>query len=120
MKSSVRPVATYEKAAPSRLRTRMTRIARIFTDTCTAAQSQCQTHKGERREGEIGNLLKVHFVGFNASVGKLAPLLKRIDSTDKLIDQIVYKLYGLTSDEIKIVEESISGRKDEKETGMAR
>ncbi|HMB45956.1 MAG TPA: hypothetical protein VKL21_09045, partial [Candidatus Methanoperedens sp.] len=49
---------------------------------------------------------------FNASVGKLAPLLKRIEATDKLIDQIVYKLYGLTPDEIKIVEESISGGKD--------
>jgi hypothetical protein len=29
---------------------------------------------------------------FNASVGKLAPLLKRIEATDKLIDQIVYML----------------------------
>jgi hypothetical protein len=58
-------------------------------------------------------------VEFNASVGKLAPLLKMIDSTDKLIDQIVYKLYGLTKDEIRIVEESISGGKDAKETGIA-
>ncbi|MCX9029390.1 MAG: N-6 DNA methylase, partial [Candidatus Methanoperedens sp.] len=49
---------------------------------------------------------------FNVSVGKLAPLLKRIEKTDKLIDQIVYKLYGLTEDEITIVEESISGGKD--------
>jgi type II restriction/modification system DNA methylase subunit YeeA len=49
---------------------------------------------------------------FNASVGKLAPLLKRIEATDKLIDQIVYKLYGLTKDEIKIVEGSISGEKN--------
>jgi hypothetical protein len=46
---------------------------------------------------------------FNASVGKLAPLLKKIDATDELIDQIVYRLYGLTEDEIKIVEGSISG-----------
>jgi hypothetical protein len=37
-------------------------------------------------------------------VGKLAPLLKRIEATDILIDQIVYKLYGLTEEEIKIVE----------------
>jgi len=56
---------------------------------------------------------------FNTSVGKLAPLLKRIQATDGLIDQIVYKLYGLTEDEIKIVEESISGGKDAKETGIA-
>ena len=49
---------------------------------------------------------------FYASVGKLIPLLKRIEATDGLIDAIVYKLYGLTEDEIKIVEESISGNKD--------
>ncbi len=37
--SSAIPVTTYEKAAPSRLRTRMTRIARIFTDPCVSASS---------------------------------------------------------------------------------
>lgn len=44
---------------------------------------------------------------YNASVGKLKPLMGKIEATDKLIDQMVYKLYGLTADEIKIVEESI-------------
>ena len=43
--------------------------------------------------------------------GKLKPLMGRIDAMDGLIDQIVYKLYGLTEDEIKIVEEGISGEK---------
>jgi type I restriction-modification system DNA methylase subunit len=43
----------------------------------------------------------------NASVGKLKPVMGRIEATDGLIDAIVYKLYGLTEDEIKIVEESI-------------
>jgi hypothetical protein len=33
------PVTNYEKAAQSRLRTRMTRIARIFTDPCASASS---------------------------------------------------------------------------------
>jgi hypothetical protein len=37
--SSAIPVTTYEKAAPLRLRTRMTRIARIFTDPCVSASS---------------------------------------------------------------------------------
>ncbi|MCZ7385268.1 MAG: Eco57I restriction-modification methylase domain-containing protein [Candidatus Methanoperedens sp.] len=46
---------------------------------------------------------------FNASVEKLAPRLKRIEATDGLIDAIVYRLYGLTGEEIKIVEGSISG-----------
>lgn len=49
---------------------------------------------------------------FNASRAKLAPLLERIKATDGLIDAIVYRLYGLTEEEIKIVEGSISGDKD--------
>ena len=35
---------------------------------------------------------------------KLVPLDSQINSTDELIDQIVYRLYDLTEDEIKIVE----------------
>ena len=45
---------------------------------------------------------------YRASVDKLAPLMVRIKATDRLIDQIVYRLYGLTGDEIKIVEESVN------------
>ena len=33
-------------------------------------------------------------------------LQRQIEATDKQIDQLVYKLYGLTEEEIKIVEES--------------
>jgi hypothetical protein len=33
-------------------------------------------------------------------------LQRRIDATDRHIDRLVYDLYGLTEDEIKIVEES--------------
>ncbi len=40
---------------------------------------------------------------FAASVDKLKPLMERIEATDRLIDQIVYKLYGLTEEEIRIV-----------------
>ncbi len=49
---------------------------------------------------------------YNTSVGRLAPLLKGIEATDGLIDAIVYRLYGLTEEEIKIVNESISGEKN--------
>lgn len=45
-------------------------------------------------------------VEYNSSIEKLKPLLDRIKETDALIDRIVYKLYGLTDEEIKIVEES--------------
>lgn len=32
-------------------------------------------------------------------------LQRQIDSTDKQIDQLVYQIYGLTDEEIRIVEE---------------
>ena len=50
---------------------------------------------------EPAEALKAEFEG---SVGKLAPLRERIERTDGLIDAIVYRLYGLTDDEIAIVE----------------
>ncbi len=46
-------------------------------------------------------LLEKHFT---KSISVLEPLKEKIKSTDKLIDQIVYKLYGLTPEEIEIVE----------------
>ena len=41
---------------------------------------------------------------FEGSLGKLGPLRERIRLTDELIDAIVYRLYGLTEEEIGIVE----------------
>ena len=41
---------------------------------------------------------------FQKSLSKLFPLKERMRKTDWLIDQIVYKLYDLTEEEIKIVE----------------
>jgi hypothetical protein len=41
---------------------------------------------------------------FNESLSMLGPLKEKIRATDNLIDQIVYKLYGLTDEEIKVVE----------------
>ena len=38
---------------------------------------------------------------------KLQPILEKIDDTDRLIDQIVYRLYGLTEEEIAIVEGTV-------------
>lgn len=45
-------------------------------------------------------LLEEHF---KESISKLSPLKARIKETDELIDEIVYRLYGLTEDEINIV-----------------
>jgi translation initiation factor 2B subunit (eIF-2B alpha/beta/delta family) len=41
---------------------------------------------------------------FEESMSVLKPLKDKIKATDDLIDQIVYKLYGLTDEEIEIVE----------------
>ena len=40
---------------------------------------------------------------FEGSMSKLAPLRERIRQTDELIDAVVYRLYGLTEEEIGIV-----------------
>ena len=43
---------------------------------------------------------------FEGSVSKLGPIRERIRLTDELIDAVVYRLYGLTEEEIRIVEGS--------------
>jgi hypothetical protein len=47
-------------------------------------------------------LLEKHF---QKSMTILEPLKEKIRAADELIDRIVYKLYGLTEEEIEIVEE---------------
>ena len=42
---------------------------------------------------------------FNESINVINPLLQQIKETDSEIDQMVYDLYGLTPEEIKIIEE---------------
>ncbi len=44
---------------------------------------------------------------FQDSIAVLDPLKNRKESTDKLIDRIVYKLYGLTDAEIEVMERSV-------------
>jgi len=41
---------------------------------------------------------------FDGTMSKLTPLFDRIRGTDGLIDNIVYRLYGLTEEEVKVVE----------------
>jgi len=45
---------------------------------------------------------------FTKSVSIIEPLKTRIKATDKLIDEIVYRLYGLTEEEIKVVKGAVS------------
>ena len=46
---------------------------------------------------------------FDRSVALLAPLKARIAATDSLIDQVVYRLYGLTEEEVAIVADTGAG-----------
>jgi hypothetical protein len=41
---------------------------------------------------------------YHRSLDTVLPLKQQLKQTDKLIDQIVYKLYGLTEEEIQVVE----------------
>jgi hypothetical protein len=41
---------------------------------------------------------------YESSLAKLLPIKERLAKTDWLIDQVVYRLYGLTEEEIGIVE----------------
>ena len=43
---------------------------------------------------------------FNEQKQKATELKAEIDKTDKEIDQMVYELYGLTDEEIQIIEEA--------------
>lgn len=45
---------------------------------------------------------------FNSERKKAIDIKSEIEKTDKEIDQMVYKLYELTEEEIKIVEESVN------------
>lgn len=44
---------------------------------------------------------------FNESLAVINPLLQEIDKTDKKIDEMVYELYGLSDEEIEIIEKSV-------------
>jgi len=44
---------------------------------------------------------------YDDSMAALRPLLARIEETDRLIDQVVYRLYGLSSEEVEIVEREL-------------
>jgi len=43
---------------------------------------------------------------YDTATAALTPMLEALEKTDRLIDHIVYRLYGLTDEEIAIVEES--------------
>lgn len=58
-----------------------------------------------------GAMLSIHRQTASARTAHEKDALQRqIDATDSRIDRLVYELYGLTEDEIRIVEEATAGR----------
>jgi hypothetical protein len=49
---------------------------------------------------------------YEASLSKLRPIKSQLAFTDSLIDQVVYRLYGLTEEEIAVVEGSGKAKSD--------
>ncbi len=60
--------------------------------------------RSRNEEVAVQPLLQVTKEQWEMSCAVLRPILDTIDETDRLIDQIVYRLYGLTETEIAIVE----------------
>ena len=54
------------------------------------------------RSREIFETVKTEYEN---SLSRLLPIKEKLRKTDWLLDQIVCKLYGLTEEEIKLVEE---------------
>ncbi len=66
---------------------------------------QADKIKHDRMAQLVEQMLTLHKQLHEAKTGHEQTLLqRRIDATDKQIDKLVYELYGLTEDEIKIVE----------------
>jgi len=62
-----------------------------------------------KNKSRIGRPLSHEFMAelqeaYERSLAKLRPIKERLRLTDALIDQIVYRLYGLTEEEIRVVE----------------
>ncbi|MCK4681774.1 hypothetical protein KAT59_01955, partial [Candidatus Bipolaricaulota bacterium] len=63
----------------------------------------------------VESMLKLHKDLQASRIGHEKSFIQRqIDATDKQIDQLVYELYGLTDEEIRIVEEATKGVSDPK------
>lgn len=65
----------------------------------------------QKNRSRIGRRLTHEFMAelrnaYERSLTKLRPIKEHLRLTDELIDQIVYRLYGLTEEEIKLVEET--------------
>lgn len=71
----------------------------------------------QKNKNRFGRKLTHEFMAelrdaYERSLSKLRPIKERLRLTDALIDQIVYRLYGLTETEIRIVEGELHVQRD--------
>jgi hypothetical protein len=66
-----------------------------------------QFHDEISKQNKNISLTAVQIRNFNEKRNQCLSLKNEIETTDKEIDKMVYKLYGLTNDEIEQVENSI-------------
>ena len=65
------------------------------------------SNKEEKLEGLVNQMLDLHKKKTDAKDPRTRERIqRRIDATDRQIDKLVYELYGLTDEEIRIVDES--------------
>ena len=62
---------------------------------------------------EFTGEVKEGFLKYKSTMEKAKKLDEEITRIDRAIDRLVYDLYGLTEDEIKVVEKSVWGEKFE-------
>ncbi len=75
-------------------------------------ENKCDVEKHDRMLGMVEGMLGVQGRFQGAKMEREREVFrKQIDILDRQIDQLVYELYGLTDEEIKIVEESTTPRR---------
>ena len=81
-------------------------LVQRFTDNIDAYKSGKYNETQVRREFiDLVQRFTDNIDDYKSGHGKTT-LQRRIDTTDAQIDRLVYDLYGLTEDEIKIVEDA--------------
>jgi len=77
-------------------------------DGCRAGWSGVLAGFQKKKAVSSGGLLQQLKRETEEVLGKVCPLRRRIEETDRLIDEVVYRLYGLTEEEISVVESGAS------------
>ncbi len=71
-------------------------------------QHEAQSERGQRTITAVGRMISLKSRAFAAKTAhERSALQRQIEATDQEIDQLVYELYGLSKQEICIVEEGV-------------